>query len=294
VVSNVEQSGNQATIDPLSADVIAANVAMYRDLAKRYDHCWRSVLGDDVDPALQRDLDMITSSCSPESGRLRCLDCGAGTGAITLNMLARGWVVTAVDVSPEMLCVLEQKVLAARYQATLVNQSIEEFLAEPGPQYDFIGFNSVLHHIYNYSKVVRLALDRLAPGGFLYTNVDPVISSRPALAEIFDSFDTALAKLLHERSDFVPGAVRRLRKLVGKSNPAYGRKIASAGDVAEFHARSGVDDFEILQLLRAKGLKVIEHSRYPLARTSATSYINGIFKLRQEFKIIALKPSSAH
>jgi ubiquinone/menaquinone biosynthesis C-methylase UbiE len=280
-------------VDTVSSSVIAANVEMYRDVAKNYDRCWNSVLGEDLNPALHRDLEAIAASFSREDSLFQCLDCGAGTGAITLRMLARGWSVTAVDVSPEMLGLLEKKLTANGLHATLVNRSIEEFLAQPGPQYQLIGFNSVLHHIYNYSNVLSLALDRFAPGGFLYTNVDPVISFRPALSEIFDSFDTAVAKLLYERSDFLPGTCRRLKKLVRKPDPVHRRKVSSAGDVAEFHARSGMDDSELVQLVMAKGLSIIEHSRYPLARTPVTSYINKMLKLRQEFKIIARKPFHA-
>lgn len=282
--------GAKVHSSPLSG-VIAANVEMYRGLASRYDRCWASVLGHTVDPALKQDLERITSSFAPDRQPLRCLDCGAGTGAITLNMLARGWSVTAVDVSPEMLEFLAKKVAANGFAATLVNLSIEEFLAQPGPPYHLIAFNSVLHHMYDYSSSIRLAIDRLAPGGFLYTNVDPVISSQPFLTEVFDSFDTGIAKLLHERSDFIPGALRRLRKLVRTPDPEYGRPLASAGDLAEFHARTGVNDSAIIQLMRGKGLTIVEHSRYPLARTPVTSYINRIFKFRQEFKIVARNPS---
>jgi ubiquinone/menaquinone biosynthesis C-methylase UbiE len=270
--------------------VIAANVEMYRGLASRYDRCWTSVLGHDLNPALRQDLEKIVSSFSPDQGPFRCLDCGAGTGAVALAMLAHGWSVTAVDVSSEMLELMARKIAARGCTAALVNLSIEEFLSQPGPQYHLIGFHSVLHHIYDYSSVIDLAVDRLIPGGFLYTNVDPVISRHPVLTDTFDSLDTGVAKLLHEPSDFIPGAVRRLRKLTRSADPQFGRKVASVGDIAEFHARAGVNDSAIVRLIRAKGLQIVEHSRYPLARTRVTSYVNRILKLRQEFKIIARSP----
>jgi ubiquinone/menaquinone biosynthesis C-methylase UbiE len=280
-------------VDQVSSSVIAANIEMYREVAESYDGCWNSVFGLDLNPALERDLETIACSFSVQDSQLRCLDCGAGTGAITLRMLAHGWRVTAVDVSPEMLGLLEKKLASHGSDAILVNRSIEEFLGQDGSQYHLIGFNSVLHHVYNYSKVLSLAVDRLLPGGFLYTNVDPVISFHPAISQIFDSFDTAIAKLLYERSDFIPGTRRRLRKLLRKPDPIHRRKVSHAGDIAEFHARCGVNDSEILQLLRACGLSIIKHSRYPLARTPVTNCINRLFKLRQEFKIIARKPSAS-
>lgn len=277
-------------LDSISSDVIAANVEMYRTVARKYDRGWNSVFGQDLDPALQHDLDEIAASFDSTVGLLSCLDCGAGTGAVTLNMLQRGWSVTALDVSPEMLNLLEKKIAEKGLNATLINEPIERFLARPGPTYHLIGFNSVLHHLYQYVEVVDLAVSRLAQGGFLYSNVDPVIPTRPLLTEVFDSFDTILAKIWHERSDLVPGTVRRLRKLIGKTDSAYGRKVATAGDLAEFHARSGVDDLELLRLLKARGLTIVQHSRYPIARTPATRSINKLFKFRQDFKIIAQWP----
>lgn len=276
-----------------SAIVIDANVEMYRDLARRYDASWSAVLGDALDPALKRDLLKIASSFPGHFEKHRCLDCGAGTGAVTLEMLVYGWDVTAVDVSPEMLDLLRDKIGSRLAAAKLVNQSIEAFLATPGPSYHLIAFNSVLHHIYDYQKVIELAIHRLAPGGYLYTNVDPVISSHAVLKEIFDSFDTIVAKLLHDRSDLIPGAFRRLRKLTQKTNAEYGRKVASPGDLAEFHARSGVNDLSILQQIRARNLNVVEYMRYPLARTAATDFINRILGLRQQFKIIAQLPCTS-
>jgi len=277
-------------LESASSEVIAANVEMYRCHGKSYDQMWGSSFGPCLDATLQSDLNRIAGhySGSPES--LRCLDCGAGTGAVTLNMLARGWSVTALDVSPDMLNVLKNKIAEKRLNgARLVNEPAERFLAFDGSTYHLIAFNSVLHHLYRYSAVVSFAADHLAPGGFLYSNVDPVIPTRPLLAGVLDSLDTLVAKLSYERSDLIPGTIRRLRKLFGTTDPTYRRKVASPGDLAEFHARSGVDDVELIHLLRRKGLSIVEHSRYPLARTGLGKYINRLLKFREQFKIIAQK-----
>ncbi len=277
----------QKSLESLSSDVIAANVEMYREVARNYDHCFQRAFGEVVYTTLERDLDVIASRFASEEGPIDCLDCGAGTGALTLGMLARGWRVTAVDVSPDMSKLLEKKIASQNLHATLVNEPIENFLAHAAATYHLIGFNSVLHHIYDYRSVVSLAVDRLKPGGILYSNVDPVSPSHPLASEIFDSVDTLLAKLMNERVDLIPGTVRRLRKLFAATDRTFGRKVLTAGDIAEFHARSGIDDLGLMRLLQARGMVILEHSRYPMSRVPLTEPFNKFFKLRMEFKFIA-------
>ena len=282
--------GQDNILESASSRVIAANVEMYRSHSKSYDQSWESSFGRSLDAELKSDLDRIAANFSGSPESFRCLDCGAGTGAVTLDMLARGWAVTAIDVSPDMLELLKNKIVARKLKsAMLINEPAERFLASEGLNYHLITFNSVLHHLYRYSAVVGLAADHLVPGGFLYSNVDRVMPSRRALAEFLDSLDTLLAKLSYERSDLIPGTVRRVRKFFGRTDPKYRRKIASVGDLAEFHARSGVDDIELVQMLKRKGLCIVEHSRYPLARTGFGKRMNGWLKFREEFKIIAQK-----
>ena len=282
--------GQNNVLESASSEVIGANVEMYRCHGKSYDQMWGSSFGPSLDATLQSDLDRIAGNYSGSPEGLRCLDCGAGTGAVTLSMLARGWSVTAIDVSPDMLELLKNKIAARKLNgATLINEPAERFLASEGPTYHLIAFNSVLHHIYKYRAVVSLAADHLVPGGFLYTNVDRVMPSIPAVAEFLDSLDTILAKLSYERSDLIPGTIRRVRKFFGRTDPTYRRKIASVGDLAEFHARSGVDDIDLVRLLKQKGLGIVEHSRYPLARTGVGKHLNGLLKFREEFKIVAQK-----
>src|SRR5215469_16065052 len=91
--------GPDNVLESASSEVIAANVEMYRCHGKVYDQMWGSSFGPSLDATLHSDLDRIAGNYSASPEGLRCLDCGAGTGAVTLNMLARGWSVTALDVS---------------------------------------------------------------------------------------------------------------------------------------------------------------------------------------------------
>src|SRR2546430_9045237 len=57
-------------------------------------------------------------------------DCGGGTGNLALKMLARGWNVTVVDVSDDMLDVLGEKAVANGFLPRLISSRSEEHTSE--------------------------------------------------------------------------------------------------------------------------------------------------------------------
>lgn len=269
------------------AKVIEANVDFYRQLAPKYE-CSEGYL---FDPLLQRslesDLDKINSYFAPLGRAPRCLECGGGTGRLTLKMCARGWDVTVVDVSQEMLASLKGKALAMGFFPTLVSASIEQFLATANETYDLVAFSAVLHHLYSYASIVQQAASILRPGGVFYSNHDPVIPKRPFCTRVFESLDIAIAKIMFDRADLLPGIRRRIRKGLTPEDATFARAVVSSGDIAEFHARTGVDDRRILHILQATGFSILEYQRFAIGRTDFTRLLNEHLRLLENFKIVA-------
>ena len=271
--------------------VIAANVDFYRLVAEKYDSYEPYLFDPVLQKSLQHDLETIASYFVPLGRRPSCLDCGGGTGNLTLKMCAMGWAVTVVDVSDKMLDLLEQRAAAAGHSPKLVHGSIEQFLQDTHEAYDLIAFSSVLHHLYSYLWVVQQATTRLRPGGILYSNYDPVAPRSPLRARLLESLDIVAAKLLWDRRDVVPGIRRRWRKLFSPKDPCVGRPVVSAGDLAEFHARTGVDDGQILQVLLTSGFSIVAHQRFSSGRTKLIRFLNKRLRLLESFKIIAQRDS---
>jgi hypothetical protein len=48
-----------------------------------------------------------------------------------------------------------------------------------------------------------------------------------------------------------------------------------------------VDDAQIVGLLEKRGFEIVEHQRYPAARTRPAQFLNEGLRLLQNFKIIA-------
>jgi len=201
-------------------------------------------------------------------------------------MLKRGWTVTVVDISSDMLAILEKKIATKGYSATLVCEAVENFLESTTATYDLISFGSVLHHLHSYLAVIDLATKRINPGGFLYTNLDPVCSQYPTLTRAFSTLDTILAKAFLDPQDFLPGTVRRLKKLFLKKDPLHQRAVAGLGDIADFHDIEGIDPAPILELLHRQGL-VAESVRYATGSVSLTRFVNRYIPLMQQLKITA-------
>jgi len=270
--------------EPLRQQVISANVDFYKEIARKYDGYEACASDEYLQEMLESDLNRMQSLLAKE--RIHGLDCGGGSGNLTLKMLKRGWNVTVVDVSADMLEISRAKVSASGYFAEFVNDSVEHYLSSSPGVFDVITFSSVLHHLYSPLDVVNEVAARVAPGGIFYSNFDPVLPSSRSLIACFCDLDTILAKILRDRKDLLPGMLRRLRKLTLAQDAAHRRPVASPGDLAEYHAREGLDDVSIAQALEQQGF-LVQRERYPVARTKLMLWANKHLHAHLSFKILA-------
>ncbi len=289
----VQQPSCGTTQEPSAAEtrVIEANVAFYLQIAEKYDSYETYLFDPDLQQTLEDDLDMIGSHFSSLGRTPSCLECGGGTGNLTLKMCARGWAVTVVDVSEKMLGLLQEKACAQGHSPNLIQGPIERFLEKATEPYDLVAFSSVLHHLYSYLSIVERASKQLSLGGIFYSNYDPLAPKSPFWAGAFDALDTTIAKALFDPADVLPGIRRRLRKFFSGSDPEFGRAVASAGDVAEFHARTGLNDMQILRVLQRNGFSIVKHQRFATGRTAVARFLNDRLRLLESFKIIARRNS---
>jgi SAM-dependent methyltransferase len=268
--------------------VIAANVDFYRQVADKYESYEPYLFDKALQKSLEDDLDKIGSYFVSLGRAPSCLECGGGTGNLTLKMCARGWGVTVVDISDHMLALLKEKALTKGYSPALVRSPIERFLEATRESFDLVAFSSVLHHLYSYTSVVERAASHVRFGGFFYSNWDRTIPRNPFWRCTFDSIDTAAAKLMFDPKDVLPGIWRRTRKLFRRHDSQFARPVVSAGDLAEYHAKTGVDDAQILRLLQISGFSIVEHQRFATGRTTTVlRFMNERLRLLESFKIIA-------
>jgi len=273
--------------------VISANVEFYKQVANTYDD-YESITSDIFfQQMLEDDLSVIDEQLRNRSGPIRVLDCGGGSGNLTLKMLKRGWAATVVDVSSERLDLLEAKLEANRYKAKFVKNSIENFCVTSDERFDVVTFSSVLHHLYDPLNVVAAIAGKVTAGGFIYSNFDPAVPKSRVLASCFRNLDTITAKILRDRSDLLPGLLRRFRKAIRAKNASLQRRVAGPGDIAEYHAHGGLDDDAIVALLESKNFRA-ERVRYGTGRTELTRALNERLCLFPSFRILAQKCGPVH
>ncbi|HEY5814754.1 MAG TPA: class I SAM-dependent methyltransferase [Solirubrobacterales bacterium] len=115
------------------------------------------------------------------SGR-RLLDVGCGTGKSFLPMLARGWEVTACDISPSMLALAESKAGGAARLSVADMRELPSF-----GEFDLVwALDDAVNYLLSgeeLGKALRGMRANLAPGGLLMFDVNTLQAYRTFFAE---------------------------------------------------------------------------------------------------------------
>lgn len=99
------------------------------------------------------------------------LEIGAGTGRISVPIIARGYRYIALDDNPAMLEVLRQKVAGVARKARLVEADARELPFERSSLHAVIAVH-FWHLLDNWQQALKESLRVLRPGGFLFEGWD--------------------------------------------------------------------------------------------------------------------------
>lgn len=273
----------------LAEQVHQANLEIHRREAEIYDWVHPEIFGNYEQTRLQHELQYIARVLAGKS-ELRALDLGCGTGNISLKLLDLGYEVTAVDLSAEMLAVLERK-LAQRgnLKCCLVNRGVEDVLVERGvsKDQDLIVFSSVLHHLPDYFSTVELAYQQLARGGVLYICHEPL----PKQLE-HRSWGKRVISHLLEWIDLVyiygvKGLVYTRQALMHRQR--FRRMDYSLSDI---HLEQGIEPHELEKLLLEHGAEILFVKKIHTHYLSILSDLDERWKLSpaSSFRLAARKP----
>jgi SAM-dependent methyltransferase len=193
----------------------------------------------------------------------RCaLDIGAGTGFFTKHLLRAGFSVDAVEVSGGMADELEKR-YGGDGRLRVIREDAVNYLSSCDKRYDLVSFVSVLHHLFDYCEVLKHAAEHVAEGGFLYTTCDPVAPDNAGAHRLLRAMDKAAYVLAR------PSIIARRLTRASHSPAEDGAEM----DLAEFHARSGVDLHRIREALSCEGLTPVALVKNSGCRTSAFRFL---------------------
>ncbi len=94
------------------------------------------------------------------------LDVGCGHGGIAVALAKQGALLTAVDIDPERIAVLEKMAEKENVKIAAHCTSVEDF--STNEKYDAIILADVLEHVSDYRLLITTLYEKLKPGGWLY------------------------------------------------------------------------------------------------------------------------------
>jgi SAM-dependent methyltransferase len=158
---------------------VGRNIQAYGRRAASYDEIHTEIFNSREQARLRQAVEK--ASMTVRSGGRQALDFGAGTGNVSRHMIGLGYDVTAADVSPAFLRLLQERLNARTIELTDGSPN-----CIPDNAFDLIGVYSVMHHIPDYLGAATALVKKLKPGGVLlidHERNDNYWVAPPTLAE---------------------------------------------------------------------------------------------------------------
>ncbi len=257
-------------MNELYQKILDENIKLHRIEARYYEKLHPEGFNWFEQGRVKRDLMYIRDKMA---GPGFALDVGCGTGNIFLKVLAMGFGVWGVDISKEMLDVLEERIPpCSRDKARLFCRNIDDFIADCPRRFDLITISSVLHHLPEYISTLKRALGLLNEGGYLYITHEP---TKSAFAP-----DRFLRKILWQ-VDNLGYIVLNINRI-----PEVEKRDWSMSDYQLYH---GFDEEKVVAACETAGLETTKLVRYSSAmRLGISSWIDSrLLGSKCQFSMIA-------
>ena len=175
--------------DPHSEAYRQAQFALYQMISGRTDYAVENELTPfDLPQALKSPFPHQTGSAQvvgeqllaqgflfqsfPLNPPARVLEFGPGWGNTTLHLLQLGYQVTAVEIDPKFIALIESRAADFKDRLSLVHSDMLTFSSEK--QFDAILFFESFHHCADHVEMLRRVKRWVRPGGWLVLASEPI------------------------------------------------------------------------------------------------------------------------
>ena len=216
--------------------------------------------------------------CSLLGGKGReILELGCGTGYLYLEFLKRGHKITGVDLSAEMMSVLDGRIPKDfRELSRLVVSDVETFADIDDKKYAAILVSALLHHLYDFESVIKMYCDRLISGGVFLIFFEP----------LKQDINTPIRYSMHKTLAGIDEAFYR-RKMMRQRISILEEEYHHADYQRQF---GGIDPDRLMELFTKEGLKILQVEKYCARRFGLSSLLaNCLFKTQNTFNLLAQK-----
>ncbi len=208
----------------------------------------------------------------------KILDLGCGTGYLSLRFLSKGYHVTGLDLSQEMIQAFEESIPATlKPQARLVVGDAEEFLLQNQDDYDVIVLSAILHHLFDYESVLRQICAKLSSGKIL------LVFFEPLKQEVHSPIKFALHRALSWLDEKLYRSVMWVKNI-----PVLDDEYHHSDYQRQF---GGIDPNRVDEILRDEGLKVLQIEKYCARRYGLHALLaNRVLGTQNTFNMFAARP----
>jgi 2-polyprenyl-3-methyl-5-hydroxy-6-metoxy-1,4-benzoquinol methylase len=224
---------------------------------------------------LRNFLDRLEAELNNQESSI--LDLGCGTGYLYLKLLAQGHRMTGVDLSAEMLEVLQQKIPpASKGRSTLTVMGVEDFVATNNQTYEAVVMSALLHHLYDYESTIHKICEQLPSDGCLW------IFFEPLKQKIDSSLRFTLHKGLARLDEWTYKLAMRLSGV-----PLFEEDY----ELSDYQRRfGGIDPNRLSEVLRSQDMEIVDVQKYCSRRYGWPALLaTNLLSTQNTFNLLAKK-----
>ena len=223
---------------------------------------------------VENTLDKI---CCDLDSNSKVLDLGCGTGYLFLRFLRRGFDVTGLDLSEEMIQVLKNSVSEnEKNRVHLTVGDVEEFFERNQGEFDLVVFSAVLHHLFDYELALKKACQRFKAGTKILIFFEPL---KQPLA-------SSIRYALHRGLSWIDEKSYRLDMMM-QNIPLLEDEYHHSDYQRQF---GGIDPRDIEKVLREENCSILKTEIYCARRFGINAWLaNRILKTQNTFNILAVR-----